>query len=128
MEELLLSRLEASTALTALVADRIQWGRREQASILPAVTLNKVTGGPLYADEGEVGLAEHRIQIDCWGDSFASATAIARAVHAQLSGYTDANFEYISLDAERDLSEGGANQANYEYRTSMDFVILHKGT
>lgn len=125
MEELLLARLAASSALVALVGDRLQWGLREQATVLPAVTLNKVSGGPIYVDEGEVGLSEQRVQIDCWAVSFGDATALAREVRTQLSGWFDSAFRYISLDVERDLSEGGANQAKYEYRTSMDFIILH---
>jgi hypothetical protein len=126
MEELLRARLVASTALAALVGARIQWGLREQATALPAITLSKVSGGPLYSDEGEVGLDEHRVQIDCWASTYGDATEVARAVRAQLSGYHVGDFRYISLDASRDMSEGGANQAEYEYRTSMDFIILHR--
>lgn len=126
MEELLRARLAASSPLAVLVGSRIQWGLREQASGLPAVTLFKVSGGPLYSDEGEVGLDEHRVQVDCWAESYGDATAVAREVREQLSGYHDANFRYISLDAQRDLTEGGANQAVYEYRISMDFIIIHR--
>lgn len=125
MEELLRTLLAGSSALTTLVGERLQWGFREQATALPAVTLTKISGGPLYADEGEVGLGENRVQIDCWASSFTSATAVARAVKDVLSGYFDANFRYIALDAERDMREGGANQEEYEYRVSMDFIILH---
>jgi hypothetical protein len=126
MEELLRTLLAGSTALTTLIGERLQWGFREQATALPAVTLTKISGGPLYSDEGEVGLDETRVQIDCWAASFTSATAVARAVREQLSGYFDANFRYISLDVQRDMREGGANQEEYEYRVSMDFIILHR--
>jgi len=126
MEELLRTLLADSTALTTLISERLQWGFREQATALPAVTLTKISGGPLYSDEGEVGLDEVRVQIDCWAASFTSATAVARAVRARLSGYFDANFRYIALDASRDMREGGANQEEYEYRVSMDFIILHR--
>jgi hypothetical protein len=126
MEELLLAVLQASTPLVALVGTRMNWGSREQAAALPAVTLNKVSGGPLYADEGEVGLDEVRVQIDTWASSFSASTAVAREVRAQISGYEDANFPYISLDVVRDLREGGANQAAYEYRVSMDFIVLSR--
>lgn len=125
MEELLVTLLASSPPLVSLVNQRIQWGTREQASGLPAVSLAKVSGGPVYSDEGEAGLTETRVQIDCWASTFGTATAVARAVQAQLSGHFDGFFRYISLDVSRDLSEGGGNQAEYQHRTSMDFIILH---
>lgn len=124
MEELLLTQLLGSTGLTTLVGDRIAWGSREQAAPLPAVTLNKISGGPLYSDEGEVGLDDVRVQVDCWAGTVTAATAISRAVRAAISGYRDDFFRYITLDAVRDMREGGANQTDYEYRVSMDFIIL----
>lgn len=126
MEELLIARLLASSALVALVEDRVQFGSREQAAGLPAVTLTKISGAPVYSDEGEAGLDETRVQVDCWGSSMTSALAVSRAVRNQISGYVDNDFRYISLDAIRDMREGGANQAEYEYRVSCDYLILHR--
>lgn len=128
MEELLRALLLAGSPspLAALVGDRVQWGSRDQASGLPAVTLIKISGGPGYADDGEVGLDEIRVQIDCWASTFSGATALARVVRDQISAYHDNDFRHIALDASRDLREGGSNQADYEFRTSMDFIILHR--
>lgn len=127
MEELLRTLLTGGSpnALTALVGERVTWGRREQADALPAVTLNKISGGPDYADDGETGLDEIRVQIDCWALTNTTVQAVSRAVRDLISAHTDDTFRHIALDAVRDLSEGGANQTDYEYRVSMDFIILH---
>lgn len=124
METQLITLLTGATGLAALVSDRITWGRREQASPLPGVTLNKISGGPVYADDGEAGLDEIRVQIDCWGATNTSAQAVAAQVRAALSAHTDSYFRHCALDTIRDLWEGGANQAEYEYRVSMDFILL----
>ncbi len=126
MEEMLITKLLATSGLTSLVGDRISWGSREQAAALPAVTLNTISGGPLYSDEGEVGLDDVRVQIDCWASTVTAAKAVGRAVRAAISGFHDDFFRYITLDAIRDMRESGANQTDYEYRVSMDFIILSR--
>lgn len=124
MEEALITLLAGNGTLTGLVGDRLSWGSREQGAALPAVTINAISGGPIYSDEGEVGLDDIRVQIDCWASTLTSAKAVGRAVRAVISGFHDATFRYVTLDAIRDMREGGTNQADYEYRVSMDFIIL----
>jgi hypothetical protein len=127
MEEGLIQRLLSDGGLAALVGSRVHAGSRPQGSALPAVVLHRIGGGPLYADDGEAGLDEARVQIDCWGASYGDAKMVARAVTARLSAFTGAAggvmFRYVMLDAERDLREGGANAAEYLFRTSLDFIV-----
>jgi uncharacterized protein DUF3168 len=127
MEEALIALLLGDTALAALIAQRIFPASRPQASPLPAVTLQRIGGGPLYADDGEVGLEEARLQIDCWGSTYTSAKQVARAVTRRLSGFDGpvgiTVFQSIELDAERDLREPGSNAADYPFRASLDFII-----
>lgn len=127
MEEALRTLLLQSSTLAGLVGERLQWGAREQATALPAVTLNKISGAPFYDDDGETGLDQFRVQIDCWADTMTAAKQVSRAVRGQISGYGPTNdFRYIEIDAERDMREGGANQEAYEYRVSMDFIVLSR--
>ncbi|WP_088346307.1 MULTISPECIES: DUF3168 domain-containing protein [Rhodomicrobium] len=130
MEEALIARLLAAPGVAAMVGPRLYPGRRPQASALPAATLIRISGAPVYTDQGEAGLASARVQIDCWGESYAAAKLTARAVIAALSAFAGlaggVTFQNILLDAERDFSEGGSNAADYLFRTTLDFIVWHQ--
>lgn len=129
MEEALLERLTSDGAITTLVGNRVTWMSRPQATGLPSVTLQRVTGGPLYTNDGEAGLSEGRVQIDCWAKTYTSVKAVARAVRTRLSALRDTvdgvRFATVMLDSEQDLREGGSNAAEYLHRVRMDFIIWH---
>jgi hypothetical protein len=70
------------------------------------------------------------VQVDCYGLTFSSAKGLARAVEAVLSGLTVSTggieFQGCFLDAERDGYEDNAAPDKL-FRTSLDFIIFHKG-
>ena len=128
MEEDLIAYLAADAGVAALAGDRVRPHLRPQGEALPSVTLSRISGGPLYADDGEVGLLSARMQIDAWGETYSSAKTLARAVTERLSAVRDVvqgarNFMYVTLEDERDLSETGANRAEYLHRVSLDFIV-----
>jgi hypothetical protein len=127
MEGALIALLLADSGLVAIAAARVYPGSRPQGSALPAIVLARVSGAPLYADDGEVGLGQARIQIDCWAATYGEAKTLARAVTACLSGFEgtvgDTVFQFIELDTERDLREGGSDAADYPFRTALDFLV-----
>src|SRR5688500_1096601 len=124
MEEALIARLLADSGVAAIVTTRVFPGARPQGSPLPALVMNRISGGPLYADDGEVGLQQARIQVDCWAETYAGAKLLARAVTVSLSAFEGTvgatTFEFIELENERDLREGGGNAATYPFRTALD--------
>jgi hypothetical protein len=128
MEEAVIARLLAGSGVAAVVGTRVFPGAHPQGSALPAVVLNRISGGPLYADDGEVGLEQARIQIDCWAETYTGAKLLARVVTACLSAFDGpvgaTTFEFIELENERDLREGGGDAASYPFRTALDFVVL----
>ena len=128
MEEALIARLRADAGVAAIADMRVFPGARPQNSALPAIVVNRISGGPLYADDGEVGLEQGRIQVDCWAETYTGAKLLARAVTASLSAFDGTvgatTFEFIELENERDLREGGSNSADYPFRTALDFVVL----
>ncbi len=128
MEEALTSYLLADAGLVGLVANRITWAARPQASALPSIVLQVIDGVPVYADEGETGLTATRVQADCWGASYASAKQVARALKARLSGVHvtggAVEFQAVFADSEQDLFERGQGGEEL-YRTSMDFMVWH---
>ena len=127
MEESLISLLLSDSGLAALVSNRIHPGSLPQGATLPAIVMNRISGGPQYADEGETGLNEARVQFDCWAATYSQAKLVARAVIDRLSAFDGVvgttTFANIMLDDERDLRETGSNAAEYSFRTSLDFSV-----
>jgi len=127
VEEALIAYLLAATAVSTLVGTRVVPYSLLQGSSLPAVTVQRISGAPLYADDGETGLENPRFQIDAWALTYSQAKTLARAVKDTLSAFAGTTggvlFQYIMLENEQDLREGGANAAEYRYRTSLDFIV-----
>ena len=130
MEEDIIARLLATSAVTDICGSRIYPGARPQASTLPAVVLQHISGGPTYTDDGETGLAEVRIQLDFWADTYSAAKLLARAVKGSLSAFVgtvgSTTFEYILVEDERDFREGGSNSEAYEFRTNIDCRVWYR--
>jgi hypothetical protein len=135
MEEALIAYLLANSGVRALVgtppaSQRMHWTQAPQGVAKPYATLTKVTGLRDTTLDGPSGFQEARVQIDCYGLTFASAKGLARAVEAVLSGLTvttgGIEFQGCFLDAERDGYEADAAPDKL-FRTSLDFIIFHKG-
>jgi hypothetical protein len=135
MEEALIGYLLADSGVAALVQTgsqpgRLHWTLAPQGVSKPYATLHKVTGLRDTPMDGPSGFQESRIQIDCYGLTFASAKGLARAIEACLSGLkvtTDGiEFQGCFLDTERDGYEPEASPDKL-FRTSLDFIIFHNG-
>lgn len=130
MEESLVALLLATAGITSLVSTRIYWTLKPQGTANPYIVLTRVSGVRDYAYQGPSRLIPSRVQVDCYGLTFASAKNIARAVEARLSGVKLTQgatiFEGGFLEGERDTFEAEATPDKL-FRTSLDFIIWHKG-
>ncbi|MFA5387046.1 MAG: DUF3168 domain-containing protein [Candidatus Paceibacterota bacterium] len=113
---------------SGIVSDRVYPQSLPQGGVLPAIAAFRVSGAPLYADDGEAGLAADRLQIDCWSNTYTSAKTVATGVKTALSALRDVTIEtimiqYIMIESERDFRESGSSAAEYLYRTSVDIII-----
>jgi hypothetical protein len=130
IEELIIQKLLDDTSVSAIIGVRVFPGSIPQAEQLPAIVVNKISGSPMYSDEGEIGIDEARLQIDSWSLSYSGAKVLSRAVRACLSAYfgTTDGVEslYLSLDNERDSREGGGNVAEYRFRTTQDYLAMYR--
>lgn len=132
MEEALVARLRANTALAALVATKnsrpaIDWMERGEA--LPCVTLQDITAGRNYAHDGATELDVATIQIDCWATSYGSAKLIARAVRNALEAnatQSSIEFTHAFLVASRAMDPDDLGSGIKVYRQSLDFDIWHQ--
>ena len=129
MEEALRAYLLTQSGVSSVVFDRAYWNVRPQGAALPALVLQVIDRSPAYTMDGNAALAETRVQIDCYGTTYAQAKTLARAVRAPLDGkrFTQSSirFEAFRLD-ERDLSEAGTTEAERVHRISLDFQIWHQ--
>jgi len=128
MEEALIAKLLADAGVSALAGARVHPGVRPQAGLLPAIVFNMISANPSYSDDGQDGIAECRVQLDCWGTTYADAKKTARAVKSALSAFdgtvSGVRFRYITIDLEHDIQETGANSESYPFRTSLDFLVV----
>lgn len=129
MEEALRAFLLAQSGVSSVVSDRAYWNIRPQAGPLPALVLQVIDRSPAYTMDGNAALAETRVQVDCYGATYAQAKTLARAVRVPLDGkrftQDSIRFEAFRLD-ERDLSEAGTTEAERVHRISLDFQIWHQ--
>jgi hypothetical protein len=126
MESALIAKLLATAGITALVSTRINWSRRPQGAALPAIVLHRIDGTPDVHHAGASGLVVSRVQVDCWGASYGSAKAVARAVETAITAQTftqgATRFDVILIDSERDDS---TDETTPLFRTSLDLMVHH---
>lgn len=121
--------LTGSTAITALVPTaRINFGSNPQGAGYPAIVLNVVSGTEGLVMNGPNGLFEGRMQVDCYGSTYASPKQVADAVRGLLHGYRDDSFRLIQNVLTRDSREGGSNEADRPYRVGLDFSFAWRQT
>jgi hypothetical protein len=126
MEEDLVARLLANTSLAALVGNRIVWIERPQGQALPSVTLQVISAGRDYHMKGASGLAGTRVQIDCWGASYASAKAVSRALIAAIepsAQHGNTRFSAAFLESGTDFPPEDIAGGTRVYRVKMDWII-----
>jgi hypothetical protein len=129
MEEALRSYLLAQSGVSSLITDRAYWNMRPQGAALPALVLAVVSPTPFYAMDGYSDLTQTRVQIDCFGVTYAQAKNLARAIRNLLNGkrFTHSSIQFEAFRAgERDLSEAGTTEAERVHRVSLDFQLYHQ--
>lgn len=127
MQEDLLTFLLANGGIAALCADRIAWVTRPRGSALPAVVLHLISGRPDYHHQGASGLAESRVQADCYATTYLASLTLARALEAAVSGYRGTvgttKFQPITIASVR--SDYGDTDPDEIFLTSLDLMVWH---
>lgn len=125
MEEEFRALLLASSGITALCGTRIDFGENAQGAAYPRISLFTISDNENHTMRGPDGLSVGRVQVDCYGLTYAAAKQLSRAVRAVLDGYSGGGFQGVFLAGSRDTREGGTNEAERPYRTSLDFITNH---
>ena len=97
----------------------INWAEHPQGVDRPYVVLTLPSDTEGATMQGRDGLRQSRVQVDCYGPTFASVAAIRVAVMDTLHGYRGGNFRGVFFDGARSLREPGDDAV---HRLSMDFL------
>lgn len=85
--ETVVQLLLAAPAVSAIVADRV-WPRfMPDGQTFPACVVTKVSGLGEYTNDGDAGLENARVQVDCYAVTAEECIRLRTAVRRLLSGY-----------------------------------------
>jgi len=122
MQADLRSRLLGATA----AGSRVYWLSRPQASALPAITLQTISGGLEQNLKGFEEMQQSRVQLDVWATSYDQMIEVFNAAVAALAPPTvqgGTTFSRMMFDPPRDLLERTDTQE--VFRKSVDLIVHH---
>lgn len=128
IEYALRARALAVAGVSSLIGTRAYPAKLPQNPTLPAITFARVSGPRDYTHSGESGLAEGRVQFDCWATTYKGAKALAAALIAALSGYlgTSASVEVASVFVIGETDEYTPQEGDEgDWRVSVDFWVRY---
>lgn len=120
IEEAIYAHLSTSTALTAIVSNRIYPIMMPQEPTIPAVTYQRVSNVHINAISGACGLDNIRIQIDCWTTSYSAAKTLGDVLRKAMAS---APFTALQLSDE-DIYDPDTEI----YSVSMDYSCWYHST
>lgn len=126
MRSELRTRLKNDPTVSGLVANRIDWLKRPQASALPAITLQTISDPHPQHMGGNQVTRQTLVQVDCWALKYADVRAVSDAVIAALVPAADVDsvrFLRSFVENERDGGEDSPNGTIF--RVSVDLRVTH---
>jgi hypothetical protein len=97
VEQTIVTRLLAVTAITALVGDRVSPVVLRTETTDPALVYVRLYGDRQYALDGATKLATVQMQIMAWALDYATARALADQVRLGLDTWGDADVEIVTV-------------------------------
>lgn len=130
LETAITAHLKAHPGLSALIGGRVYPLVIPQGAPLPCVTYQRISTPRQYTMGSTATVVNARMQVDAWGDSYASAKATAAAVLAALnheSGQIGAGAKVFDVlvslaDNEADSYEPDTGR----YRVRIDFRVMYE--
>ena len=128
IEQAILTRLLADSAISTLVGTRIYYVRADQAVAKPYIVFSKISAIRVSSHDGGSGLANPRFQFSCFGETYKSVTDIAVAIQDSLEGFTGVmggvggvNVNGCYYEDETDFYEEDSKL----YHRALDFKLWH---
>ena len=110
------------TLLSGALSFPVAWGTLGKGAGTPRAVMYRVSGAQDHTLRGPA-IIQGRVQIDCYGKTFAEAVTASRAIQAELSGYRGGPIKGMFLDAIRD---GFEDDAQLLQRVSLTFAVHYR--
>mgnify|MGYP001190685617 CR=1 FL=1 len=130
--EAVITYLKTISAVTDLASTRFRPDELAEGETLPAVRYTVMAEDGFKTHAGKIGLAETRLQLDCYATTRAAANNLADVIVANLDGLTGATISSIRVHecfkdnryyrADRPATGQGVSRR----RVVLDFVIGHE--
>ena len=98
-------------------SERIYPSLLPQDPVLPAITYARVGGANVASFDGQNATLNGRMQVDCWGETYAAAKALSKEVRDALEAST------LSVVCENEIDF--FERAPETHRVSLDFSCWH---
>lgn len=128
IEQAIKTELTSTTALTALVGQRIYYVKAPQDVEAPYIVFFKVTGPRVHSHDGASSLAHPRFQFSIFADTYYMAKQIAEQLQTALQGFngtmgTGAGVEVgaVFYEDETDFWE----KESKLYHVACDYIFWH---
>lgn len=108
--------------LSGALSFPIAWGHLGSGTGTPRAAMFRVSG-VRDMHMGGNGLMEGRVQIDCYGATYAEAHTAHDAIRAELEGYRGGPILGMFLDSIRDTDD---DDAGVLHRVSMTFSLVYR--
>lgn len=131
MESDFRSILTGAPAVVALVGNRIEPAQSAQSKIKPRITYQRITGVEFYHLVNSTELVNAILQVNCFGNSYAEAVALEKAVVNRLKFFSgivgETKFDVILLVDRRDAPTppGGGQMRGVDCR-QLDFDVHYR--
>jgi hypothetical protein len=124
IESDLKAHLQAASAISAIVDDRITPLVREEGSSSDSVTYSIIAGDPMpNLDGSDSSLANYRVQIDSWSRNHSTVMSLAAAISARMGIAAD-TFRAVKLPTHLDDFEFQTKL----YRRMLEFSVWHRSS
>lgn len=128
METAIFALLSGDAGVASIAGDRIFPQIAPEDVDSPFVTYQRISGPRIKSMDGPSRLAQPRIQIDAYAESYAQVKALSLAIRKRLDGYrgtvSGVRIGGISLETDQDFLED--NMDPKLHRVSMDFFVMHR--
>ena len=109
------------TVLSGALTFPIAWGTLGEGTSTPRAMMHR-TAGLREMHLGGCGLMDTRIQIDCFGATYAEAVTASRAVRSELEGYVGGPVQGVFLTS---TDDGFDDDAQLLQRVRLTFEVRH---
>ncbi len=128
-EQALVTKLEATTAITNLVGTRMYPNIIPQEVALPALAYQRISGDRSQFHDGSTFWKTARVQITVRAATYASAKEVIHAVETTLAGFSgvmggDGGVTVFETNVENELD--GYDQAAGHSTVRLDITALYK--